>query len=81
VLSKVHAYSGNFHISVTGCASSIAAFCYERLGNNILSVKETPNFIPNEFGVYGIVRVIKIMIEHGYAAQAINAPKERRAVA
>ena len=45
----------------------------ERLGKGIVFAKDTPNFIANRIGVYGLMKVIHLMIQDGYTIEEVDA--------
>jgi 3-hydroxyacyl-CoA dehydrogenase len=53
--------------------SFMADFCERQLGKSIVFAKDTPNFIANRVGVYGMLGVIKTMIEDGYTIDEVDA--------
>ncbi len=53
--------------------SFMAEFCETQLGKSIVFAKDTPNFIANRVGVYGMLGVIKTMIEDGYTIDEVDA--------
>jgi len=53
--------------------SFMADFCERQLGKSIVFAKDTPNFIANRIGVYGMLGAIKTMIEDGYTIDEVDA--------
>jgi 3-hydroxyacyl-CoA dehydrogenase len=51
----------------------MADFCERQLGKSIVFAKDTPNFIANRIGVYGMLGVIKTMMEDGYTIDEVDA--------
>jgi 3-hydroxyacyl-CoA dehydrogenase len=45
----------------------------DRLGKGIVFGKDTPNFIANRIGVYGLMKVIHLMIQDGYTIEEVDA--------
>ncbi|TMV50231.1 3-hydroxyacyl-CoA dehydrogenase [Paenibacillus mesophilus] len=44
-----------------------------RLGKGVVVAKDTPNFIANRIGTYGLLVTLKLMEEHGYTVEDIDA--------
>lgn len=44
-----------------------------RLGKGVVVAKDTPNFIANRIGTYGLLVTLKLMEEHGYTVEEIDA--------
>ena len=53
--------------------SFMADFCERRLGKGVVLAKDTPNFIANRIGVYGMIAVIRTMVEDGYTIEEVDA--------
>ncbi len=51
----------------------ISDFAERRLGKGIVLAKDTPNFICNRIGIFGICYLLKIMQEDGYKVEEIDA--------
>lgn len=51
----------------------MSSFCSSRLGKGIVHGKDTPNFIANRIGVYGIFNGIKHMIELDLTVEEVDA--------
>ena len=51
----------------------MTAFGEKILGKGIVQAKDTPNFIGNRIGVYGMVKAIQLMIEDGLNIPAVDA--------
>jgi 3-hydroxyacyl-CoA dehydrogenase len=51
----------------------MARFCEQELGKNIVFAKDTPNFIANRIGIYGIGAVMKAMIDQGLTIEEVDA--------
>ncbi len=52
---------------------TMARFGEERLGKGIVHAKDTPNFIANRIGVYGMVQCLHALVEDGYTVAEIDA--------
>jgi 3-hydroxyacyl-CoA dehydrogenase len=52
--------------------AAIAAFGTEKLGKGIVYAKDTPNFIANRIGTYGILSVFQHMGAHGLDVPAVD---------
>jgi 3-hydroxyacyl-CoA dehydrogenase len=50
----------------------IADFCENRLGKGIVWCKDTPNFIANRIGVYGMLRTIRAMADHDLTIDMVD---------
>jgi 3-hydroxyacyl-CoA dehydrogenase len=50
----------------------MADFCENRLGKGVVWCKDTPNFIANRLGIYGMVRTYRAMAEHDLTIDAVN---------
>jgi 3-hydroxyacyl-CoA dehydrogenase len=48
-------------------------FCQYRLGKGVVQAKDTPNFIANRLGVYGILCCLQMMQEDGYTVSEVDA--------
>jgi 3-hydroxyacyl-CoA dehydrogenase len=44
-----------------------------RFGKGVVIAKDTPNFIANRIGTYGLLVTLKLMEEHGYTVEEIDA--------
>jgi 3-hydroxyacyl-CoA dehydrogenase len=51
----------------------ISEFAERRLGKGIVLAKDTPNFICNRIGIFGMCYLLKIMQEDGYTVEEIDA--------
>jgi 3-hydroxyacyl-CoA dehydrogenase len=51
----------------------MAEFGERVLGKGIVYCKDTPNFIGNRIGVYGMMRTMHLMLEHGYSIDEVDA--------
>jgi 3-hydroxyacyl-CoA dehydrogenase len=56
--------------AVTG---TIAQFGDRRLGKGVVIAKDTPNFIANHLGMYGMVRVLEALATGNYTIEEIDA--------
>ncbi len=48
-------------------------FCEEKLGKGVVFAKDTPNFIANRIGVYGMVMTARLMEEDGLSVEEVDA--------
>lgn len=53
--------------------SFMADFCEKRLGKSVVFAKDTPNFIANRIGIYGMMNGMKTMIDEGYTIEEVDA--------
>lgn len=53
--------------------SFMARFCDKRLGKGVVIAKDTPNFIANRIGTYGLLVTLREMAEKGYTVDEIDA--------
>ncbi len=51
----------------------IVNFATWKLGKGIVYGKDTPNFIANRIGVYGMMKTIHLMVEMGYEVDEVDA--------
>ncbi len=51
----------------------IADFGERVLGKGIVYAKDTPNFIANRIGIFGMLYLIKTMVEKGYTIEEVDA--------
>lgn len=51
----------------------IADFGERVLGKGIVYAKDTPNFIANRVGIFGMLNLMKIMAEEGYTIEEVDA--------
>ena len=51
----------------------MAEFGERVLGKGIVYCKDTPNFIGNRIGVYGMMRTMHLMLENGYSIEEVDA--------
>jgi len=52
---------------------TLSAFGDEVLGKGIVTAKDTPNFIANRIGTYGMASVFKHMVAEGLSVEAVDA--------
>ncbi|MBU1741769.1 MAG: 3-hydroxyacyl-CoA dehydrogenase/enoyl-CoA hydratase family protein, partial [Proteobacteria bacterium] len=50
-----------------------ADFCERRLGKGVVFAKDTPNFIANRIGTFGMMHTVKTMLELGLSFSAVDA--------
>lgn len=50
----------------------VADFCDRRLGKGIAYAKDTPNFIANRIGTFGMMYCMKVMVEDGYTVEEVD---------
>ncbi len=48
-------------------------FCEKTLGKGVVFAKDTPNFIANRIGIYGMVYTIKLMEQKNMSIEAVDA--------
>ncbi|MDD5543240.1 MAG: 3-hydroxyacyl-CoA dehydrogenase/enoyl-CoA hydratase family protein [Acidobacteriia bacterium] len=48
-------------------------FCDRVLGKGVVLCHDTPNFIANRIGTYGMMRTIQVMCEDGYSIEEVDA--------
>jgi 3-hydroxyacyl-CoA dehydrogenase len=51
----------------------VADFGETRLGKGIVYGKDTPNFVANRIGVFGMMETMRVMIEDGYNIEEVDA--------
>jgi 3-hydroxyacyl-CoA dehydrogenase len=52
---------------------AVARFCDVRLGKGIVRAKDTPNFIANRIGTFGVLNVMRLMQEMDFTIEEIDA--------
>ena len=52
---------------------AIAHFCDVRMGKGVVVAKDTPNFIANRIGTFGVLNTMRIMQEMGMSVEEIDA--------
>ncbi len=50
----------------------MATFAERTLGKGIIFAKDTPNFIANRIGTFGLFAVMRIMVEGGYSIEEVD---------
>ncbi|MCY9662022.1 3-hydroxyacyl-CoA dehydrogenase NAD-binding domain-containing protein [Paenibacillus chondroitinus] len=53
--------------------SFMTEFCEKRLGKGVVQAKDTPNFIANRIGTYGLLVTLREMIANGYSVEEVDA--------
>ena len=48
-------------------------FCERRLGKGVVVARDTPNFIANRIGTYGLMVTLQEMLEKGYTVEEVDA--------
>lgn len=51
----------------------MVAFCTRRLGKGVVVAKDTPNFVANRIGTYGLLVTLQEMLAHGYSVEEVDA--------
>jgi 3-hydroxyacyl-CoA dehydrogenase len=51
----------------------VSRFCDHRLGKGVVAAKDTPNFIANHIGVYGVLEVLRALESGRYTIEEIDA--------
>lgn len=51
----------------------MVAFGEKVLGKGVVIAKDTPNFIANRIGTYGMIETTRIMLEDGYTVEEVDA--------
>lgn len=49
------------------------AFCENVLGKGVVIAKDTPNFVANRIGTYGLLVTLQEMVEKGYSVEEVDA--------
>jgi 3-hydroxyacyl-CoA dehydrogenase len=59
----------------TGAAvlETVRRFADRRLGKGVVVAKDTPNFIGNHIGLYGVMRIFEALASGGYSIEEIDA--------
>ncbi|MCH1641494.1 3-hydroxyacyl-CoA dehydrogenase/enoyl-CoA hydratase family protein [Paenibacillus timonensis] len=52
---------------------SLSRFCERTLGKTVVLAKDTPNFIANRIGTYGLLVTLREMAEKGYTVEEVDA--------
>lgn len=50
----------------------VADFCDRRLGKGVAYAKDTPNFIANRIGTFGMMYGMKVMVDDGYTVEEVD---------
>ncbi|WP_442601175.1 3-hydroxyacyl-CoA dehydrogenase NAD-binding domain-containing protein [Paenibacillus sp. KN14-4R] len=53
--------------------SYMTRFCEKQLGKGVVIAKDTPNFIANRIGTYGMMVTLREMLEKGYTVEEVDA--------
>ncbi|HEY7501949.1 MAG TPA: 3-hydroxyacyl-CoA dehydrogenase NAD-binding domain-containing protein [Vicinamibacterales bacterium] len=53
--------------------AAVREFADRRLGKGVVVAKDTPNFIANHIGLYGVIRILRAWVEGGYTIEEIDA--------
>jgi len=53
--------------------AALRDFADERLGKGVVLAKDTPNFVANRIGCYGMLRTAQIMVEQGLQVDEVDA--------
>ncbi|MFC5453030.1 3-hydroxyacyl-CoA dehydrogenase/enoyl-CoA hydratase family protein [Paenibacillus aestuarii] len=48
-------------------------FCEKKLGKGVVQAKDTPNFIANRIGTYGLLVTLREMLAKGYTVEEVDA--------
>lgn len=48
-------------------------FCEKKLGKGVVQAKDTPNFISNRIGTYGLLVTLREMLAKGYTVEEVDA--------
>ncbi|MFR9709181.1 3-hydroxyacyl-CoA dehydrogenase/enoyl-CoA hydratase family protein [Paenibacillus sp. MB22_1] len=51
----------------------LSRFCEQKLGKTVVLAKDTPNFIANRIGTYGLLVTLREMAEKGYTVEEVDA--------
>ncbi|MBB6669772.1 3-hydroxyacyl-CoA dehydrogenase/enoyl-CoA hydratase family protein [Cohnella nanjingensis] len=57
----------------SGIVRRISAFGERKLGKGVVIAKDTPNFIANRIGTYGLLVTLQAMERHGYTVDEVDA--------
>lgn len=52
---------------------AVGRFCRERLGKGVVAARDTPNFIANRIGTYGMLATLRAMAKHGVTVDEADA--------
>ncbi|MCY9696983.1 3-hydroxyacyl-CoA dehydrogenase/enoyl-CoA hydratase family protein [Paenibacillus alginolyticus] len=53
--------------------SFMTDFCEKKLGKGVVQAKDTPNFIGNRIGTYGLLVTLREMLASGYSVEEVDA--------
>lgn len=53
--------------------SLMTEFCEKKLGKGVVQAKDTPNFIANRIGTYGLLVTLREMLANGYSVEEVDA--------
>lgn len=53
--------------------SFMTEFCEKKLGKGVVQAKDTPNFIANRIGTYGLLVTLREMLTNGYSVEEVDA--------
>lgn len=53
--------------------ASMSDFCEKKLGKGVVQAKDTPNFISNRIGTYGLLITLREMLAKGYTVEEVDA--------
>ncbi|WP_410769055.1 3-hydroxyacyl-CoA dehydrogenase NAD-binding domain-containing protein [Fontibacillus sp. BL9] len=53
--------------------AGLSSFCERTLGKTVVLAKDTPNFIANRIGTYGLLVTLNEMIDKGYTVEEVDA--------
>ena len=56
-----------------GVLARLTAVCEQQLGKGVVVAKDTPNFIANRIGTYGMLVTIEAMRQHGLTVDEVDA--------
>ncbi|MEW9698770.1 3-hydroxyacyl-CoA dehydrogenase/enoyl-CoA hydratase family protein [Paenibacillus sp. SI8] len=51
----------------------ITDFCQKKLGKGVVQAKDTPNFVANRIGTYGLLVTLREMLAKGYSVEEVDA--------
>ena len=54
-------------------SSFMRDFCEKKLGKGVVQAKDTPNFISNRIGTYGLLVTLSEMLAKGYTVEEVDA--------
>ena len=56
-----------------GVVEAVVAFADRRLGKGVVVAKDTPNFIANHLGLFGVMQVLRALVTGEYTIEEIDA--------